>query len=373
MFRHAGVGAEGNANAGRERPLQGLAGDRDTPPDLGQNLGRIGVRIGRQTLDVAVHRRQGRHIVGARLAEQADGLVIEDGAMLDRIRAQPQRHIDSIRPVGVNRDLQAVQVRRLDQGARLVLEHLGAEAGPDAAVDPAGGGDLDHAGAAADLYAHGLATALRAVADVVVRNGLAEVVAETQPPVHMTRGGRDAVPGVDDARSRQAVGGGGVRQRQGHSAVVAEVPHRGEARHQRLLGVLRRAIGVRRQVVGHAGQEARLTAEVGHQMHMAVDQAGQDEAVALVDDGRAGEGGGVHETVANLDDQAVAHHHGRGAPRGLARTIQQPPGLDQGDRASRYGRRLCLRRRRRRQGQNRPRRHARHQSVHDHPPNRPPC
>ena len=67
-------------------------------------------------------------------------------------------------------------------------------------------------------------------------------------------------------------------------------------------------------------------------MHMAVDQAGQDEAVALVDHGRAGEGGGVDETVPDLHDPAVAHDDGRGAARRLTRTIQQTPRLDQGDR-----------------------------------------
>ncbi len=373
MLRHPGVRTEGDPHPRRHGPPQRLAGDRDAPPDLGQDLRRIGVRICGQPLDIAVHRRQGRDIVGPRLAEKAQRLVVENGAVFDGVGTQPQRHIDPVRAMGVDRDLETIQVGRLDQGAGLILEHLGTQTGADAAVDPTGGGDLDHPGTAADLYAHRLAATLRAVADIVVGHGLTQVVVEPQPPVHMARGGRDAVAGIDDARSGQAVCGSGVRQRQGHPALVAEVPHRGEAGHQRLLGVFRRAIGMGRQVLRDAGQEAGLTAEVGHQMHMAVDQAGQDEPVALVDHGRAGKGGGVHEAVADLDDQPVAHHHGRGPARHLARPVQQTAGVDQGDGTG-FGRRgLDLGHHRRRPGQDHRHRHARHQSVHLTLPQRRPC
>jgi len=68
---------------------------------------------------------------------------------------------------------------------------------------------------------------------------------------------------------------------------------------------------------------------------MAVDQAGQDEAVALVHHQGAGKGGGVDEAVADLDHLAVAHHQGGRAARGLAGTIQQAPRLDQGHDARR--------------------------------------
>ena len=367
MFRDARISAEGDANTGRHRPSQRLAGDRYTPLDLGHDLRRIGVRISGQPFEIAVHRRQGRHIVGPRLAKQAQGLVVEDGPVLDRIGTQPQCHIDAVRAVGMDRDLEAVKVRRLDQGLRLVLEHLGPQTGPDPAVDPAGGGDLDHPDTAPDLEAHGLAAALDAVADIVVGDGLAEVVIEAQPPVHMAGGRRDAVARVDDARTGQPVGGGLVRQRQGHPALVAKVPNRGEAGHQRLLRILGRPIGMGRQVLRNAGQEARLTAQVRNQMHMAVDQARHHEPLALIDDSRAREGRGVDEAVANLDNPPVPHNHGGGAARSLTRSIQKPSRLDQGHRAG-PGNRLLLRHHRCCQHENRRNPCARRQSVHDTSP-----
>ncbi|MNY14894.1 hypothetical protein D3C86_1480830 [compost metagenome] len=177
---------------------------------------------------------------------------------------------------------------RVDQGLGLVLEHLGAEPRADAAVDPAGGGDLDQVDAATDLQPHGLAAAVHAVADVVVGHVLAQVVVEAQAAVHVARGGRDAVPGVEDARSGQAVGRRLLTQGQGDAAAVAQIANGGEAGHQRLSRIHGGAVGVDRQAVGDPGQEAGLARDVGHQMHMAVDQTGQDEAVALIDHGRAG-------------------------------------------------------------------------------------
>ena len=66
-----------------------------------------------------------------------------------------QRERDAVGAVRVHGDLLAVEVRGLDDGARLVLEHLRAEPGADAAVHAAGRHDLDDVDAARDLQAHG--------------------------------------------------------------------------------------------------------------------------------------------------------------------------------------------------------------------------
>ena len=64
-------------------------------------------------------------------------------------------------------------------------------------------------------------------------------------------------------------------------------------------------------------------------MHVAVDQAGQDVALAQVDDCRTGIAIGRCETVADCFDPAVADDHGRSAARRLAGAIQQAAGVDQ--------------------------------------------
>ena len=84
--------------------------------------------------------------------------------MLDRIGAGAQRELDAVGAMGVDRDLAAIGMGGLDQRLGLVLEHAGREAG--AAVDPAGGGELDDVGAAVDLAADDAAAAFDAVAEV---------------------------------------------------------------------------------------------------------------------------------------------------------------------------------------------------------------
>src|SRR3546814_5569727 len=52
----AGIGAERDLDARRHRLLQRLAGNADAPVDLLPDLGRIGIRVGGDTLQIAVHR-----------------------------------------------------------------------------------------------------------------------------------------------------------------------------------------------------------------------------------------------------------------------------------------------------------------------------
>ena len=65
-----GIGAEGDLDARRDTPLKRLAGDADAPVDLLADLGPIGVGIGGDALEIAIHGRQRRHVIGALLAMQ---------------------------------------------------------------------------------------------------------------------------------------------------------------------------------------------------------------------------------------------------------------------------------------------------------------
>ena len=105
--------------------------------------------------------------------------------MLDGIRAGGERDVDTLGAVRMHRDLLAVQVRGIDHRLRLVCEHLLVEAGADAAVDAARGRDLDDVHAATHLPAHCLAAAVRAVAEVVLRDPGVQVLRHAQSAVHV--------------------------------------------------------------------------------------------------------------------------------------------------------------------------------------------
>jgi len=72
-----------------------------------------------------------------------------------------------------------------------------------------------------------------------------------------------------------------------------------------------------------------LAGAVAFQMHVAVDQAGQDIALAQVDDGRAGITLGRSETVADRFDPAVADDDRRRTARLLAWAVQQAACVDE--------------------------------------------
>ena len=151
--------------------------------------------------------------------------------------------------MGVDGDLLAVEMRGLDDRARLVLEHLRAEAEADAAVDAAGGGDLDHVDAARDLAAHRAAAIVGAVAGAARlaqrRRGIPRACrasASMWPVVAEMRGA-----GVDDARADRPAARDRVAQAEGDAVVGAEVADRGEAGVERLAGVPGRLVGAQRR------------------------------------------------------------------------------------------------------------------------------
>src|SRR5205823_13985811 len=122
----------------------------------------------------------------------------------------------------------------IDQRLDLVVEDLAAEAGTDAAVDAAGGGDLDDIDAATDLQAHRPAAGIGTVAEIVLLDRGMQVLGDAEGRVHVAAGGRDRAAGVDDARALYPALRHRVAQRQCRAAAVAEIAYRGEAGEQGL-------------------------------------------------------------------------------------------------------------------------------------------
>ena len=183
--------------------------------------------------------------------------------------------------------LLAVEVRGLDDRPRLVLEHLRAEAEADAAVDAAGGRDLDDVDAARDLAADGAAAIVGAVAGAArAQQLLVKFLADAERRIHVAGGRRDRGAGVDDARADRPAAGDGVAEAEGDAVVRAEVADRGEAGVERLARVPGRLVGAQRHAVGEVGELALDPGPVGVEMDVAVDQAGQHEAVGKVDQPR---------------------------------------------------------------------------------------
>ena len=111
--------------------------------------------------------------------------------------------------------------------------------------------------------------------------------------------------GIDDARPRHLAGGDRIAQRERDAVGVAEIAHGGEAGGQRLARVDGGFVGLVGDALVTPSSCPSTPALSEVQVHVAVDQAGQDVAVAQVDDGgvrrRAVEGAGIDVAVAHRD------------------------------------------------------------------------
>ena len=123
--------------------------------------------------------------------------------------------------------------------------------------------------------------------------------------------------------------GGGVADGEGGAAAVAEVADGGEAGLERLAGIGERAQGLRRRVLGHLLDQAAIAAGVGIEMDVAVDQAGQDEAVRKVDQARARRAAATRPSrTSTIRPPAIDDR--RRAARRPAGPVEQPAGMDVG-------------------------------------------
>jgi hypothetical protein len=102
----------------------------------------------------------------------------------------------------VHRDLLAVQMRGVDHRAHFIVEGLATESQANAAVDAAGGGDLDHVDATRHLLPHRAPTGLDAVAEIaiVIERGM-QLAAKSEGGVAMSGRGRHHQSGVQNPRA----------------------------------------------------------------------------------------------------------------------------------------------------------------------------
>ncbi len=315
------------------RLREGLAGDADAPFDLLAHLAGVGIRIGLQAFDVAVDGRHRRHVPGAAFAVKLNAALVEQRAVLDRIGAGLQRQVDAVAAMCMHGNFLAVQMRGLDDRARLVGEHLLAEPGADATVDATGSCELDDIDAARNLVAHRATAVVGAVAHRRIRHRRPQFLTIAEAPVHVPGTGRDRATGVEDARAGYLACGNGVAQRQDHAIAVTEIAHGGEAGRQRLARVDRSLVRDVGDTVGDVRQLAFYAGLVRSQVHMAVDQSRQHEARALVDDRGvsrdAFEGAGIQITIANRFDAVVADQQRRLLARRTAGIVEQRSCVDQ--------------------------------------------
>ena len=333
MLRYARVRAIGDPHASRISLGERLAGYADAPVDLRLDRGRIGVGIGGEPFQIAVHRAERGDVEGLVFLHQLDDFVVDHRPVLDRIRADPHRQLDPFRAVGMDRDLAAIGMRGIDQRAGFVLEHPGGQTG--AGIDPPSGGKLDHVRPAPDLAAHRAAAIVRAVAQVFRANQAVDMVRHANAPVHVAAAGGNRFARIDNARGQHPAAPRRFLQRQHLAVAVTQVAHRGKARAQGLHPVPIGFVGVERQAVGDKGGDAVVARAVGREVRVAVDQAGQDRAGLQVDGLRAGRGGGI--AILHRDDLAFVHHDGRRPARRLTRHRDYPARMDIRRRGERAG------------------------------------
>jgi hypothetical protein len=215
----------------------------------------------------------------------------------------------------MDRDLFAEHVRGIDDRLGLVVEHLLAEPGTDAAVDAAGRGEFDHVGAAPDLKPDGAAAIVGTVAGVARSLEIgAQFVPIAERSVHMPRATRNRITRIDDARPLNLPRKDRVAQRQRRPVAIAQIAHRGEARAQGLHAVYLGIEGLCCRAERHFLELARQTASIAGQVDVAVDQAGQDIFVLEIDQHRAGIG--RPEAVENRNHLAIFDDDRRRAATG---------------------------------------------------------
>ena len=279
---HAGIGGEGHLLAGLHRLAEVLAlhaADQLLLGDLRRRRAELGV-FGQDVVvvvDVEVE-------VGAARLGHLQALGIDEAAVLHRVHAGADRHLDRLGAVRVRRHLLAPAVRLVDDRVHLRLRVL-RRAHRSLVAEHAGAGhELDHVGTALDVFAHARAHRIDAVGHTA---GAAEgdVRREAGAVVGMAAGGADRHGGDQHARAGNLAAVDRVTQRHVEIARRADVAHRGEAGIERAPGqggrqhrVVHDALGQRVAVV-----VAGAGGGIGAEMHVHVDQARQQRGVAQVD------------------------------------------------------------------------------------------
>ena len=194
---------------------------------------------------------------------------------------------DRLERVGVGGDREAVPVRLVDQRHEVVGGELPAVDVGARGQEAAGSHHLDDVDAA-----------LRVLADGVPHPALGDPTEEVAVPAR--RGDRRP------RRHDRGEAGAGLAQAQGEVVAVTEVAHRGDARAQLGGGGLRHRLqhGV---VVARSEGGDRVEPRVEREVHVGVDQAGQQGGVAEIE--HLGIGGG--RAGADLGDPPVLDEHER--------------------------------------------------------------
>lgn len=208
----------------------------------------------------------------------------------------------------------------------LLVGELLVDTGGDVRQHPAGGDDLDRIGAHGDLPADRLAALIDAVAHA--EPGLdagADVAAES---VHLAvPAGRrqDRAHAQHPGTPNLALGDRFAQGEDDVGLLRAHIAHGGEAGFQseaRAVGAVQADFGV--GILDRSHAIAR--AELHRQVHMAVDQAGQDAAVLQVDEARAFRR--VDEALGDSGDLAARDANALRPLRRLARLGQQRARVD---------------------------------------------
>ena len=252
--------------------------------------------------------------------------------MLDRIGAGGERGVDAVGAVGVDRDLLAVEMGGVDQRLDLVVENLAAEAGADAAVDAAGGGDLDDVDAAADLQrAPRGGSSRRRRTDSPGGMAGVEVLGEAEGRVHMAaRWSRSS-----GRRRRCAAPTTSPRAAASRMARVAPLPSpRLRTVVKPASSVLRALARVRRVLRGASS----VTSSISEAIAAGVAESRwtwlsirpgrtkrSERSIRVAPAGRR------DEAVGDVDDPAAGDHDRGRAARRLAGPVEQPAGVDVGD------------------------------------------
>ena len=271
---------------------------------------------------------EGGHQEGAVLQHQVDGLVVQEDAVLDGVDPGPDCVLDPLCSLGMGHDLDSpAEAAFLDHDPQLLLGELGEFRVVRGAEDAAGGADLDHLRAGPQDLPHLLAHLLHAVAEAagVARVGREEVqgVAGEHPAVPVAAGG-----GEDGDADLHA---GAQDQPLLHGLLHAHVrapgvPHAGDAGLHRAAHVVDGLVEVERE---GRGQQLGDVDPLQHEVHVGVDEAGEDGAALGVDLGDRAIGLGQLAAGAGGQDAVVLDEHRAVLDGGCAGAVDECAVVDQ--------------------------------------------
>ena len=229
--------------------------------------------------------------------------------MLDRVHARGDGHLGGAVAVAMGRDLAAPAMCFGDDGVHFFLGQLDVIHRIGERQHAARGHELDDVGAVLDLIAHRRAALIGTAAHALDGTCHGDALRRHRVLIGMPARRSNRIVGHQHARARNLSGVDGIAQAECKIVGRPEVAHRGNARLERRLGIVRAV----QHLLGGESHDAvepiaiPVWAGLLRQMHMRIDEPRQQSGIAQIDHLRIL--GNLEVAAHRLDFGAGNDHH----------------------------------------------------------------